>query len=85
MNTLRPSAYALSFNDGYPSVLIEAVYFVDERPASWAIRKGKFVMSKLDGQFRYEPLPSERDDKFYQEFRFKSAVDAEVAYRRFHN
>lgn len=42
-------------------------------------------MSKLDGKFYHEPLPSSRDDSFYQEFRFKNVVDAEVAYRRFHH
>jgi len=59
-------------------VSIEATKYNEETniPNTWAIRKGSFVMSKKTGEFDYEPRPSNRDNKFLKEYRFKSPEEA---------
>lgn len=41
----------------------------------WAVRLGDLCMNR-DGQFEREPMPSNRDDAFYERCRFRSAEEA---------
>ncbi|OIQ64934.1 hypothetical protein GALL_535120 [mine drainage metagenome] len=58
---------------------IEKVTNRDGR-ASWAVRRRSAVLNK-QGEFEYEPLPSNRDDAFLQRCRFDSALEAANACR----
>lgn len=51
-------------------------YDKNGNPISWAIRDGKYVVSKYDGNFYGEPSPSYRDEAYYQEFRFATPEEA---------
>ncbi|MEK6829082.1 MAG: hypothetical protein AABY15_03065 [Nanoarchaeota archaeon] len=66
-------------------ITIEATKFDDDHvtPTSWAIRQGGFVMSKLTGSFDYEPMPSNRDDEFFAEYRFESPEEATECWNKF--
>ena len=56
------------------------------QPTSWAVcRGGVTAMSKDDGRFYYEPMPSNRDQKYFDEFRFNSVGEALQAYLKFHD
>lgn len=44
----------------------------------YAVRDGGMVLS-IDGQWEFEPMPSSRDDAFYERFRFKTFEDAQKA------
>lgn len=54
-------------------------------PASWAVLRSGAVMSKKDGGFSYEPIPSSRTKKFLVEHRFASPEEAFMAFKKFHN
>lgn len=51
-------------------------YYEGER---WAVRRGGSVLA-IDGEWEYEPSPSNRDDEFYSRCRFNSLEDAVAAY-----
>ena len=63
-------------------VTIEATKFDEEfsKPISWAIRCGGRCMSKITKSFDYEPLPSSRDDEFFDEYRFNTPEEAYKSY-----
>lgn len=44
----------------------------------WAVRRGAFCMNR-DGDFEYEPLPSNRDSSFLARCRFESIESALAA------
>lgn len=59
-------------------IKIDVTSFDKERknPLSFAVRKGTSVLSKKSGTFCYEPLPSNREDDLFDEFRFDSFESA---------
>lgn len=60
---------------------IDQVYAEERAPNSWAVVHNRFVLSK-DGNFEYEPMPSERDEDFLIRCRFGTAEEAAEAFRR---
>lgn len=69
-------------------VKIEARQYGHEtyQPTSWAVcRGGTTAMSKSDGVFYCEPIPSNRDQKYFNEFRFNSVDEALQTYIKFHD
>lgn len=68
-------------------ITIETTKFDDKtlKPIKWAIRSdSRTSMSKVHGQFAYEPLPSSRDNSFMKEFRFNSPEQAKKCFYKFH-
>lgn len=65
-------------------VIIEATKYDEEtsNPITWAIRKGGSVMSKFTGKFDYEPIPSSRNDNFFNEYRFSTPNEAAECWSR---
>lgn len=57
----------------------------DQKPTSWAIRFVSRVMSKKTGAFDYESIPSSRDKKFFDEYRFEFSDEAIACWEKFHN
>mgnify|MGYP003425797941 FL=1 len=59
-------------------VTIEATKYDEQTnvPITWAVRRGGSVMSKFTGSFDYEPMPSSRDDDFFNEYRFSTPDEA---------
>jgi len=58
-------------------VIVEATKFDEfQKPISWAIRKSSLCLSKKTKEWEYEPMPSSRDDEYYEEFRFSSLEEA---------
>lgn len=45
----------------------------------YAVRRGSSVLAS-DGEWEFEPLPSNRDDDFLKRCRFASLADAKAAY-----
>lgn len=88
--TLRPIAYGtglavvakrdgtviVPWRDGYHEIVIEERQGADV--TRWAIYPFHGVPSCLnrEGEWEYEPLPSNRDDEFYARCRFASLEDA---------
>ena len=71
--------YGLSFDENRLQwVTIEATKYDEQtnEPITWAVRRGGSVMSKFTGSFDYEPLPSSRDDDFFDEYRFSTPEEA---------
>jgi len=62
---------------------IVATKFAGDRPTAWAIRESSMVMNK-DGQWEFEPSPSERDESFLARTRFDQCEDAAACVLRFH-
>lgn len=46
----------------------------------YGIYKGNNVYSKIDEKFYYEPLPSNRDEEFFNKFRYNSIEEAIINY-----
>ena len=69
--------YRLVIDNSRDDIYIEATKFDDNHEAiSWAVRThGGLVMSK-DGEFSYEPMPSNRDEDFFKQYRFSSPKEA---------
>lgn len=69
---------AVKWQPEYRSFIIaEATNFdAEQNPTSWAIRSGRDAMSKISGEFEYEPMPSSRDDAYFAEFRFSTMQEA---------
>ena len=69
-------------------VTVESTKYDDStnEPISWAVKKNSStsVMSKITGEFQFEPRPSSRDDKFYEEFRFSDPEEAQRCWAKFH-
>lgn len=53
-------------------------------PVAWAVREGGSVLAK-DGQWEYEPNPSERDDEFFARTRWATAGEAAACAAKWHN
>lgn len=71
--------YGLSFDKNRSQwVTIEATKYDEQtnEPTTWAIRRGGSVMSKFTGSFDYELMPSNRDDDFFNEYRFSTPEEA---------
>ena len=83
---LKINSYILKFDErGIRLTEIVATKYDEEgAPISWGIRMGGFVMSKEDGEFCHEPMPSSRDEEFFKEFRFDSPQEALDSYQKFH-
>lgn len=71
-------SYGLSFDvKRLEWILLEATkYDESNKPNSWAVRIGRTCMSKFTGVFDYEPMPSSRDDDFFNEYRFSTPEEA---------
>jgi len=76
---LKVMTYELEYDEiAQRSITLERVYGIGcER---WAIRDGPFALGKteVDGVFLFvlETQPSSRDDRYYQEYRWSSALMA---------
>lgn len=57
--------------------LVTSPFYQGER---YAVRRGGYCLS-VSGEWEFEPIPSDRDDAFYQRFRFHSFEAAELALR----
>lgn len=80
--------YGLFYNKNWQEwITIEAARYDEQTklPISWAVRRGNSVMSKLTGDFDYEPLPSNRDDNFYIKYRFTSPEAAAKCWSYFYS
>jgi hypothetical protein len=49
----------------------------------YAVRLDGMCLSIITDEFEYETMPSNRDEAFYEEFRFKSFEQAEEAVLRY--
>ena len=59
--------------------------FIDTvEPLGFAVRKNGLCLNK-DSEFEYEPLPSNRDDEFYERCRFVGIEEAQKAYEKWNN
>jgi hypothetical protein len=63
-------------------VKAEATRFDDKgKPVLWAVRRsGGSALSKITGEFDYEPLPSNRDEEYLQEHRFDTLAEAKQSF-----
>lgn len=52
-----------------------------KQPYMWAVRQSGFCLAK-DGDWECEPIPSSRDEEFYQRCRFETYMEAELAARK---
>lgn len=52
---------------------------------SWVVRKGNTAMSKHDGHFDFETMPSNRDEDYINEYRFSTVEEAEQCWNKFYN
>lgn len=59
-------------------IILEATKFDDEytKAISYAIRKSGSCWNKTAQKFIYEPMPSNRDDDFFEQCRFASEEEA---------
>lgn len=65
----------------FSGIHVDSCLYLDGS-VKWAIRSGEdAVMSKYDGYFYLERLPSDRSDEYYEEFRFNS-IDEAVEFAR---
>lgn len=81
-------SYGLKFdNISTHWITVDATSFNDDGEAlSWAIRNGtRSCYSKSQKRFIYEPMPSERDDDFFSDCRFLSAIEAETFFNNHNN
>jgi hypothetical protein len=65
---------------------IEATKYDEQtnEPISWAVRQGGSAMSKFTGNFDYEPMPSNRDDNFFNEYRFSTPDEAAQCWSKYY-
>lgn len=66
-------------------IVVESTKFDEQtnNPISWGIRNGSLIMSKFTGDFEYEPSPSNRDEEFFNEYRFKTPEEAFECWEKF--
>lgn len=78
-------SYGIKEGDRGWDVIIEATKFDEKQnPISWAVRqRGGTCMSKITGEFEWESNQSNRDDGFYEEYRFDSAEEAKKTWDSF--
>jgi hypothetical protein len=79
--------YGLSFDKNRLQwITIEATKYDEQinEPIMWAVRQGGSVMSKFTGSFNYEPMPSNRDDDFFNEYRFSTPDEAAECWSKHH-
>lgn len=84
---LTPNSYLIEYNPkNLMSIsIICRKYNEIGLPTSWAIiENNDKCMSKFDGLFYYEPLPSSRNEEYFKEFRFSSSNEAYDFYCKFH-
>ncbi len=81
-----PNSFLLLFDENRQrETCIVATKYENGKPSAWAIQSGNFCMSKKDGLFFLEPTPSNRDDEYFNEFRFTSPLEAKQTFDSFHN
>lgn len=77
-HTWKPTRWVREkdWNEYNPSAIVielaNSPFYKGER---YAVRDAPFCLNK-NGQWEYEPMPSSRDDAFYERCRFDSFVDA---------
>lgn len=79
LDDLEVYAYILDKEDEFSSILLFRVK--SEDGIRWAVRNGNYCMNK-DGEWEYEPSPSNRDDEFYKRCRFMKSSDAYDTYKK---
>lgn len=81
---LIPLKYHLETLMSHLHVTVEAVQFDKKgNPKKWAVYRGQtFRLSKVSGQFDYEPIPSSRDDEYIKEHSFNTPEAAAAYYER---
>lgn len=63
-------------------VFVEATKFKKTGEVTrWAVRRHNTCMNR-QGEFGYEPMPSERDDQFLKDYRFTSLQKAVEIYNK---
>lgn len=70
LNAFNPSAIVIE--------LTNSPFYKGER---FAVRNGSMCLNKK-GEWEYEPMPSSRDDAFYDRCRFPSFIDAVIALKK---
>jgi hypothetical protein len=78
--------YGIKFDKSYGSwITVDSTKYDEEThlPILWGVRRGSSIMSKYTGEFDYEPMPSQRDDDFFKEYRFDSPNEAKECYLKF--
>lgn len=73
MSSIKATGYTV-FPTGYdetdiPSDKWHFTLKVEDRGKGWAVIEGPFVLT-VDGDWEHEPIPSSRDDEFYERCRF---------------
>lgn len=87
LDKIKPSAYTIKFDlRAFTELKIVATKWDDVgvSPITWAIKRSDLCMSKIDGDFYWEPRPSERDEDYFNEFRFDSAEEAYECWFKYH-
>ena len=56
-----------------------------KKPASYGIYRSDHYCLSKQGEWDYEPLPSSRDDEYYENHRWNSALDAAKFYSTLRN
>lgn len=76
--------YRITTNTSVHEVYVEATNFDNNNePISWAVRTaGGLVMDKV-GEFTYEPMPSNRGDKFLSLYRFSTVAEAVSTFKKY--
>lgn len=73
MSTIKTTGYTVyptGYDDaGAPSDKLHFTIQVVDRGKGWAVSDGTFVLTR-GGDWEYEPIPSSRDDGFYERCRF---------------
>lgn len=81
---LQVLTYGLYFDPARLQWTTLEVTLYDEKPPhnplKWTIRRAGSVMSKKTGSFDYEPMPSNREDDWLEEYRFDKAAEAIACY-----
>jgi hypothetical protein len=88
MKDLIPNSYILVYHkdSGYGVITIQATNFNEEtgEPISWGIKSwDNTSMSKKDGIFTSEPMNSNKTEKFFKEYRFKTPEEALKCWDKF--
>ena len=50
-----------------------------KQPYMWKVLSGSGAVLGKDGEWAHEPIPSSRDDEFYETYRFDTCEEAEAA------
>lgn len=91
MNSPKSVAF-IDFGTGIPGAEIVTYSLPDDATLekvlrrdgghAWAVRRFSSVLNR-QGEFEYEPMPSDRDEAFLSRCRFDTAEDAAAVYRDF--